>query len=217
MKRGRALLGILFMPGCTTFATVRPAEIHPGLSFHTQATVSAPPGELPGWIWSFDCAEDCNKGIPGVELSLFHGVSDSTRGYYLGGGLVAPINPFLEGYWRFSRNAPARGIGARIGIPVSGWSEARVFYRQDIGSRVTSNTNFVVTTGSSPNGANTATFLALIESVGLVERSAGSVIIPALSVGVTHTVRTRYGDRETAFGLLGVASFGVEILRGSRQ
>jgi hypothetical protein len=166
---------------------------------------------LPGWIWSFDCAEGCSHAIPGVELGLHYGVADSTRSYYLGGGLVAPVQPFVEGYWQFSRGSPARGVGARVGIPTWGWSDSRIFYRHDLGTGATSNTNFVISTGSSPNGANDATFMALIQSFGLVERNGRTSLIPAISLGLTRTVRTRYGDRETAIGFLAVASIGLEI------
>ena len=192
---------------------MRSAEVQPGLSLHAQATVTAPPGELPGWIWSFDCAEGCNHSIPGLELGVFHGVSDSTNGHYFGAGFVAPLNPFVEAYWQFSEKSRARGMGGRLGIPLSGWADSRIFYRHDLGAGVTSNTNFVIATGSSPNGANSATFLALVQSFGLIERGARTSFIPAISVGVTRTVRTRYEERETAVGFLGVLSLGFELHR----
>lgn len=107
-RHGVVLIGYL-AASCTTFTTVRPAGVQPGLSVHTQATVAAPAGELPGWIWSFDCAEACNRAIPGWEVGAYHGVADTTAAYYLGAGLIAPLTPFVEGYRQFFGMPPVHG------------------------------------------------------------------------------------------------------------
>ena len=209
VRCGWLLLIALTLSACTTFATVQPARISSGPSFHAQATVAAPPGELPGWIWSFDCAEGCNHSIPGVEIGASIGVSGPTRRFSVGGGVMAPLTPFLEAYWQIAGEPSPSGVGARVGVPVNGWGEYRVFYRRELSSSVITNTHAVVATGSSPNGANTATFVALLQSIGLLERGSTAIAIPAVSIGVSHTTRERHGERETAFGLMAIGSIGI--------
>ena len=208
------LLAVLILPACTTFATVRPARVQPGLSVAGQASIATPPGELPSWMWSLDGAADCDHAVTGFELGVFHGAADSAHAWYAGGGLMAPLTPYFEAYRQLSDGPRASGVGFRVGLPVTGWGEYRVFYRRDLSPNLTTNTHFVVATGTSPNGANSATFVAVLQSFGLVDDSAG--FIPAISVGITRTKRTRYDARESAVGLLATASVGVVLNRKPR-
>lgn len=78
---------------------------------------------------------------------------------------------------------------------------------------MTANIHLVVAAGNSPNGAGTATFITVVQSIGLVERGARTTLVPALSIGLTRTTRRRYAARESAFGLWAMASIGVALHR----
>ena len=195
------------LTSCATFASVRPAQVTPGGELTFQASVSAPPGELPGWIWSLECAEGCNNPVAGLELGYGHGVSDSSRAWYAEGGLASPLTPYLEVYRQFGDRSRPKGLGVRAGAPVLGLGMYRAFYRTDLRPSLTANTHLVVATVRSPNRENTATFVALIQSFGLMKHGATSGFIPALSFGVTHTLRNRSGVQESAVGIFGLVSF----------
>lgn len=206
ITRLSGVLAAVLLASCTTFASVRPAQVLPGRSVVIQAAASAPPGELPGWIWSFDCADGCNRSVPGLEIGYAHGVSDSTHAWYVEGGIALPVTPYIEAYRQVGDRSRPRGIGARVGVPTAGWGEYRVFYRTDPRPHLTANSHLVVASGRSPNRENSATFMALIQSVGLMRKGTTSGFIPAFSFGITRTTRNRYGEQETAAGLLAVLS-----------
>ena len=207
VTRAAAGLALSVLASCATFVSVRPAQVVPGDKLTFQASVSAPPGELPAWMWSLYCAVGCNSPVAGVDIGYGHGVSDSTGAWYVEGGISSPLKPYLEMYRQFGDRARPQGFGARVGAPVIGSGMYRVFYRIDPRPDLTANTHLVVATVRSPNGENTATFVALIQSVGLMKNGATSGFIPAFSFGITHTLRNRSGVLEDAVGLLALVSF----------
>lgn len=206
VARAAATLSLSLLASCTTFVSVRPAQVSHGSSLLLQASATAPPGELAGWMWSFDCAEGCNHGIPGLEIGYGRGISDSTRAWYVEGGAALPVTPYLEVYRQVGDRSRPRGFGVRVGAPVAGWGEYRAFYRTDPRPNLTANTHLVVASGHSPNGESSATFIALIQSFGRMSNGATSGFIPSFSFGVTHTLRNRYGEQESALGLLALVS-----------
>ena len=64
--------------GCTSFSTLRSAEVYSGPSMTLQASVSTPPGPETGWFWSFDCPEACDHPVVGADLGFTYG---STAGF----------------------------------------------------------------------------------------------------------------------------------------
>lgn len=204
----------LSLISCTGFASIRSAQVVPGNSFLVQAGASAPPGDLPGWMWSFDCADDCNHVIPGFEIGYGRGVVDSSRAWSFEGGLSLPLTPYVEVYRQVGTRSRPRGIGIRVGAPLSDGGEPReyrIFYRTDPRPNLTSNTHLLVAAGRSPNGENSATFIALIQSVGWLSYGPTSGFISALSFGPTHTFRNRHGERESATRLLATISFTARL------
>src|SRR5215213_8192329 len=115
---------------CTSFATVRSAEVHPGPSVTLQASISTPPGDGPAWFWSFDCASECDHAIGGFDASLAFGQTGRTP--FAWGAGVSGVHPYVEGYVQIGRGERPYGVGARLGVPVTSWNEHQLYGRYDV-------------------------------------------------------------------------------------
>jgi hypothetical protein len=132
-----------------------------------------------GWLWSFDCSENCDDSIRGLDVTFTYGRRKSSEApYALGVGLNGTF-PFAEGYLqlRDSDRFPF-GVGARAGIPLGpGWQNA-VYARLDIplssNAKLLWNPAVFQNSTSSPNGANHGWFVGLVQGVGL-ELGTGSI------------------------------------------
>lgn len=205
--------------GCTSFATVRSAEVSPGPSAVVQGSLASPPGDAAGWFWSLDCAQDCNHPIPGGDASFAYGHAGASRPFTLGVGLNG-VYPYLEGYVQLSRSEryPA-GVGARVGIPMLSWHQHQLYARVDVpvarDVTVLWNPGIVYHTGNSPNGENPGRFLGLVQAVGVQAGSGPIRLVPSAGVVWGRASRESYGEAigpESRF-----FGFGAVSLQFSRR
>jgi hypothetical protein len=196
--------------GCTSFATVRSARVHPGASVTLQGAISAPPGDEAAWFWSFDCAFECNHAIGGVDLSIAFGYAGGNP-FAVGAGVNGVLYPYLEGYIQLSQASRPFGIGGRFGPPLSGWTEHQVYARYDIplgpGRYVLLNPAIFYHTGNSPNGAQPGHFLAYVQGVGLLLEGSSVSITPAVALVLGRGKRESFSPEtfSTAFGAVSVS------------
>jgi hypothetical protein len=170
---------------CTSFATVRSAEVHPGPSLTLQGSISTPPGDEPAWFWSFECASECNRVIGGFDAAVAFGRTERTP-FTVGGGVSGLLYPYVEGYVQIGRGANPYGVGTRLGLPVTGWTEHQLYGRYDVrlgnGQRLLLNPALFYHAGNTPNGDNPGHFVALVQGVGLLLEGERTSVVPALSV-----------------------------------
>jgi hypothetical protein len=184
--------------GCTSFATVRSAQVHPGSSSTFQASITSPTGDGVGWFYGLDCSSDCSHSVAALDAAFTYGWAGE-KPYTLGFGVNGLLFPYVEAYTQLSGDsARAFGVGARLGVgqPVLGWGNHQVYARYDIplagGTRVLWNPGVFLHAGNSPNGANPGHFLALVQGVGVEHRRERSTIVPAVALIVGR------GDRQSA-------------------
>lgn len=206
--------------GCTSFSNVRSAEVQPGPSVGIHASVSTPPGPEAGWFWSYDCAEACDHPVVGADIGFTHGWLGGRFGSYpvtLGAGLNG-THPYAEGFVQTAEGARPFGLGARLGLPLSGWYEHQIYARYDVrlgpSTRLLVNPAVFVHHGRSPNGENPGSFIAFVQGVGfLMERERVS-IVPGASLVVGQAERNSYGRRYgPAMSVFGTASLGITLRR----
>lgn len=203
--------------GCTSFATVRSARVQPGPSLTLQGSVSSPPGDGAGWFWTLDCESGCDHAIGGVDALYTYGGTGETP--YAAGVGVNGLFPYVEGYAQMGGDsARAWGVGARLGIPVIGWSSHQVYGRYDFrladGRRVLWNPGVFLHVGNSPNGNNPGHFLALVQGVGLELRGARSTLVPALTLVAGRGERENSVEQPGPFTtVFGAASVSVTFHR----
>lgn len=191
---------VAVLSGCTTFTTVRSAEVTPGPAVTVQASLSTPPGEDAAWFWTYECGASCNNSVNGSDLVFAQGLgTKSGRGATVGFG-TSGVYPYVEVYTQLgaSKKTPF-GVGGRLGIPASSWSEHRVYARLDFASgdgktRLLWNPGIVVTTGASPNGENPGTFIGIANGVGLEMAEGNMAWTPSLSIVSGRAGRTSYGQ-----------------------
>ena len=118
------------------------------------------------------------------------------------------------------RNASARafGVGAKLGVPLVGWSNHQVYARYDIplrdGSRLLWNPGLFAHFGNSPNGENPGHFLAMVQAVGLEHRGERRTMVPAVALVVGQGRRESYDTSEGPFTtVFGVATLSVTFHR----
>jgi hypothetical protein len=172
---------------CTSFATVRSAEVRPGPSLTTQLSVAASPGPVAGWLWSWECVADCDHDIAALDLTFTYGQRKSGEPPYAFGLGLNGTFPFAEGYLQLrSVERFPFGVGGRVGIPLGpGW-ENQLYGRLDVpitsDVRLLWNPAVVHNSTSSPNGSNHGSFIGLVQGVGL-ELGTGSVTVtPSLAL-----------------------------------
>jgi hypothetical protein len=219
VARRLGLVMTLMSTACTSFATVRSAEVRPGPSLAVQASVSTPPGDDAGWFWSYDCSEACNHAVVGGDVGVTYGWPGAPEGkaYALGVGTSGRY-PYVDGYAQLTRGRSPFGVGVRLGAPVSNWREHQLYGRYDVPlgarSRLLLNPAAFLHEGRSPNGENPGTFVGFVQGVGLLLEGDRVSWTPAVALVAGRARRTSYGER---FGpttsVFGTASIGVTFHR----
>ena len=205
--------------GCTSFSTVRSAEVHHGPSTTFQASVSTPPGPETGWFWSFECAEQCDHPVAGVDLGFTYGMPTglAPRPVALGLGING-THPYVDAYVQLGKGARPYGVGARVGVPVTNWLEHQLYGRYDVRvgptTRLLLNPALFVHHGRSPNGENPGSFVAFVQGVGLLLERERVSFTPGVALVAGRAERTSYGRRfGPEMSVFGAASIGVTIHR----
>jgi hypothetical protein len=209
-----------FVSGCTSFATVRSAEVRPGTSVALQASASTRPGDVTGWFWSYDCAQACDHPVVGGDVGLTHGWprGGAAGGFALGVGLSG-THPYVDGYLQLGTGRHPFGLGARVGPPVTTWREHQLYARYDVRlggtTRLLLNPALFLHEGRSPNGENPGSFLAFVQGVGLLLEGTRVSWTPAVALVAGRAQRTsngqQYGPVRSVFG---TASLGATFHQG---
>jgi hypothetical protein len=195
--------------GCTSFATVRSADVRPGPAFSVQASAAPSPGPVAGWLWSFDCAEDCDHTVPGLDLTFAYGQrKDNETPYSIGLGSNS-LFPFAEAYvqLRDGERFPF-GLGARVGIPLGpGW-ENQLYARLDVpitrNARLLWNPGVFHNSTSSPNGANHGSFVGRVQGFGLELGAGVLTLTPSVAIvwgRAEYTNPELHGPENRIFGM----------------
>jgi hypothetical protein len=201
--------------GCTSFATVRSAEVSPGSSAALQASVSTRPGDVAGWFWSYDCAQACDRPVPGGDVGLTYGWprEGGARAFALGVGMSG-AHPYVDGYLQLGGGRQPFGLGVRVGPPVTTWREHQLYARYDVplggARRLLLNPALFIHEGRSPNGENPGSFVGFVQGVGLLHEGARVSWTPAVALVAGRAQRTssdqQYGP---VWSMFGTASLGV--------
>ncbi len=210
---------IVAVAGCTSFSTLRSAEVYAGPSVNIQASVSTPTGPVTGWFWSFDCAEMCDHPVAGVDLGFTYGVPAGLAGRPVALGLGANgTHPYVDAYVQLGKSTRPYGVGARVGLPITGWLEHQLYGRYDVRvgptRRLLLNPALFVHHGRAPNGESPGSFVAFVQGVGLLFEGDGVSFTPGVALVAGRAERTSYGRRfgpETS--VFGTASLGVTLHR----
>lgn len=212
----RLLLPLLIVGpiGCTAFTAVRSAQVEPGRSLDVAVTVATPPGDAAAWFWTFDCAVGCDRTIPAVDVGFTHGHAPEGPGrpFEVGAGLSG-FYPYAHGYVQLAEGPRPWGVGGRIGLSFSGWTEASLHLRRDVvlggATRLLLTPTLFWHGGNSPNGMNPGTFVAIAQGVGLEHRLDGVSVAPSVLLVVGRVDRSSYGratTENTAFAVLGLTA-----------
>jgi hypothetical protein len=189
---------VIASAACTTFSTIRSAEVRPGPGLTVQGAMAWSPGDAAGWFWSIECESHCNHAIAAMDFALAFG-STGAMPVALGFGLNG-TSPYVDGYLQLnkSRGLPF-GVGARIGLPFESWNEHQVYGRLDIplarDARLLYNPGVFYHTGTSPNGQNPGSFLGIVQAVGMEMGDGSMTITPGLSLVLGRAERNSYGDQ----------------------
>jgi len=184
-----------------------------------QASVSMPPGPETGWFWSFDCAEACDHPIAGADLGFTYGVAAGLAGRPVALGLgVNGTHPYVDGYVQLGNGARPYGLGARVGLPITGWLEHQLYGRYDVRvgetTRLLLNPALFVHHGRAPNGESPGSFVAFVQGAGLLFEGDGVSFTPGVAVVAGRAERTSYGRRVGPVpSVFGTASLGVTLHR----
>lgn len=217
-----ALLQTAFLPlggACTSFATVRSAEVIPGPSVAIHASASTPPGDIPGWFWAYDCADLCNHPVVGGDAGVTYGwPRGGGAGAFAVGVGFSGVFPYVDGYTQFGTGRQPFGIGARLGLPLTSWREHQLYGRYDVrmgrSARLLLNPAVFLHEGNSPNGANQGSFLAFVQGVGVLLEGERVSWTPAVALVAGRAKRTSYGQEYGPVpSIFGVASIGVTLHR----
>jgi hypothetical protein len=199
------------LAGCNSFATPRTAVVRPGVTWTAQASLAQDPGEIAGWMWSFDCVDRCGHKVPALDLLADYGATAGPVAWTIGGGINGVV-PYVDGYVQLARwNRLPVGVGARAGVTPD-HSSRQLYARLDLplapDVRLIWNPSLFRYDLRSPNydphpmgsvpseQGSRASFTAVASSVGL-ELAAGRVAVtPAMSVVRGRAERTRYGEHD---------------------
>jgi hypothetical protein len=204
---------------CTSFATVRSAEVLPGPSLGIQASASTRPGDVAAWFWSYDCAENCDHVIPGGDVGFTYGWPRQGRigAFALGAGLSGTF-PYADGYLQLASGRTPFGVGARLGLPLMSWREHQLYGRYDVrlgeSTRLLLNPALFFHEGETPNGETPGSFRGFVQGVGLLFEGETVSWTPAIAL-VAGRARRRdssrqYGPERSVFG---TASLGLTFHR----
>ena len=213
---GRSGIGMMLVlaAGCTAFGPVRSAETRSGWSWMGRGTVAAPQGDDAAWFWTWDCASQCDRTMPGYEVEAWYGEAgnEQDRGYEIGGGVAGLAYPFVQGFVQLEGGDRPFGIGARFGIPFH-WHEHQVFLRYDVplkdGKRILIDPALFLHAGNSPNGENPGIFLGVVPAVGLEIPLGSNVVIPSIALVGGWVRRDNYGVKTSSFTLFPTLSVGI--------
>lgn len=211
-----------FLPalgGCTTFATVRSADVRPGPSFAVHASASTAPGDVTGWFWAYDCAEQCDDPVVGADVGVTYGWQrpNGVRAAALSAGMSG-VHAYVDGYVQLAAGPRPFGVGVRVGPPVTSWREHQVYARYDVplgaSTRLLLNPGVFLHEGRSPNGENPGRFIGVVQGVGLQFEGTRVSWTPAVAVVAGQSRRdsygVRYGPERTVFA---TASLGFTFHR----
>lgn len=221
--RASTLILAVFSPSltaaCTSFATVRSAEVRAGPSVALQASASTRPGDVAGWFWSYDCAQACDHPVVGGDIGLTYGWpgSGGSKAFALGAG-ASGTHPYVDGYLQLGAGRHPFGIGARVGPPVTNWREHQLYGRYDVRvggiTRLLLNPAVFLHEGRSPNGENPGSFLGFVQGIGLLLEGERVSWTPAVALVAGRAQRTSSGQRYGPVGsVFGMASVGVTLHR----
>lgn len=222
MARARAgLKSLLLIPvltGCTSFGTIRSAEVQPGLSLSLQASISTPPGEDAAWFWTLDCGSRCDRSIPSTDIGVTVGLAGDERAglpVAVGAG-ISGVFPYLDGYVQLGRGERPYGLGARIGVPVSGWSQHQLYGRFDFrrgdSGRISYNPGLFYHTGTAPNGDWPGHFLGLVQGIGIPIEGERVIFTPGLSLIIGTGQRQEVDRTNRSFTtIFGALSMGLSF------
>lgn len=204
---------------CTTFATVRSADVRPGPSVAVHASYSTPPGDVAGWFWSYDCVTRCSFATPGIDVGYTYGWRrpDSVRAVALGVG-VNSFYPYVDGYMQLASGQRPYGVGVRVGLPVQSWRQHQLYARYDIPlrerTRLLVNPGILLHEGRTPNGQTSGHFVGLVQGVGLEFMGRNVSWTPAVAVVAGQAQRRDYfarlGPERRVFAM---ASLGFTVHR----
>lgn len=212
-------IGPLLAGACTSFATVRSAEVLPGASVAVQGSASTQPGDAAAWFWSFDCADACNHPVIGGDMGVTYGwlPGGGARAFTVGVGTNG-THPYVDGYVQLGAGRQPFGLGARIGPPVTDWREHQIYGRYDVRvggtTRLLLNPALFVHEGRSPNGENPGSFLGFVQGIGLLLEGERVSWTPAVALVAGRARRTSYGQQVGPVrSVFGAASLGVTFHR----
>jgi len=224
--RSATSAAVLVLAGCSSFGTVRSAEVHPGGSVGVQASVSTPPGDQAAWFWSYDCVSDCDHRIPGGDLGFTYGVARERGGAFALGVGINGIQPYADGYVQLREGDRPFGVGARVGVPLDGWQQHQLYGRYDVrlGSsrgvsrRLLLNPALFVHYNSSRHSfAASGSFVGFVQGVGLLLEREGASLVPAVTlVAGRSRRRNAFEENGAANTVFGVASLGIVFHRARR-
>ncbi|MGH7677578.1 MAG: hypothetical protein ACRENU_03855 [Gemmatimonadaceae bacterium] len=204
---------------CTSFSSVRNANVAQGPSLFAQANVSSPPGKQATWFFTLCETVNCNHPIPGGDVNLsFGSVGNRAPPFAVGLAIngvfpFAGMFPYLEVYVQLRRSPSASGLGVRIGIPMENWSQHQLYMRfnkrMNDSSTFLWNPGLVLHTGRSPNGENPGTFLGLVSGFGYEFYEKGVALTPSVSIVVSHaqheTFSESHGPEVSVFAVGGLS------------
>lgn len=195
VRRTLVLALVASASACTSFSTVRSAVVPPGPNLLVQASVASPPGDAAAWFWNYDCAQNCDRIIPSADILLSYGNVDSSKSNYALGVGVNGLFPYIDGYLQLRSGRSPLGIGGRLGLPATSWTEHQLYMRVDrqLSEHTTLlwNPGIMYHTGNSPNGENPGRFLGFVQGVGLTFGDAD--ITPSVALVLGRTERSNYG------------------------
>jgi hypothetical protein len=207
---------------CTSFATVRSAEVRPGPSLAVQGSASTRPGDVAGWFWSYDCAQACDHPVVGGDVGVTYGWprGESAGAFALSVGLSG-THPYVDGYVQLGARHNPFGIGARIGPPVTNWREHQLYGRYDVrlseATRLLLNPALFLHEGRAPNGENPGSFFGFVQGVGLLLEGEHVSWTPAIALVAGRAQRNSSGQQYGPVGsVFGAASLGVTFA-GARK
>lgn len=207
-----------FVSGCTSFATVRSAEVRPGPSAMLQASASTRPGDVAAWFWSYDCAQFCDRPVVGGDGGFTYGRSRASGAGALALGVgVNGMHPYVDGYLQLAGGSQPFGLGVRVGPPVTSWREHQLYARYDVragGRRLLLNPALFIHEGRSPNGENPGSFIGFVQGVGLLLEGEHYSWAPAVALVAGRAQRTSSGQRYgPVWSMFGTASLGLTFHR----
>lgn len=185
--------------GCTSFATVRSADVYPGLSAAVQASATTSTGDVAGWFWAFDCAGSCDHTVVGGDIGFTYGWPREEGGRPIAVGVgLSGLYPYVDGYLQLAKGTRPFGLGARLGLP-SNWREHQLYARYDVrlgeNARLLLNPALFIHEGRAPNGASPGSFVGFVQGVGILFQGKRVSFTPGVALVSGVAQRNSYGQK----------------------